>query len=334
MKYKILVTGAGGYIGSVATHEFLKAGHKVVALDNFTTGYKKPLEFFKQEFGDSFCFYEADLRKNPQDVFQKEQGIDAVVHYAASCLVDESVKHPEKYFENNVAGSNNLLNTMNEFGVKKIVFSSTCAVYGEAQYMPIDEKHPLVPSQPYGASKKMVEEIIDWYGKLKGFSYMILRYFNVCGATDDGKIGDSKKPSTLLVQNAVRGALGIEPFSLTCPQVATPDKTPIRDYVNVVDLNLAHLSALQYLMEGGKSEIINLGTGAGSSVLEIIQRVQEVTGVKFEVGKSIPRQGDDAKKIADITKAKQILGWTPKRNIKDSITSLAAWYKRHPHGWD
>ncbi len=200
--------------------------------------------------------------------------------------------------------------------------------------MPIDEKHPLNPSQPYGASKQMVEELIQWYAQLKGLHYIILRYFNVCGASDDGFIGDSKKPSTLLMQNAVRGALNIEPFSLTCPEVDTPDKTPIRDYVNVVDLNEAHLLALEHLMNDKPNEIINLGTGTGNSVLEIVNQVKEITLAQFTVGTTTPREGDDAKKIANIAKAKAILNWSPKRTIADSVRSLVTWYKTHPHGWD
>ncbi len=180
----------------------------------------------------------------------------------------------------------------------------------------------------------MVEELIRFYGQLRGFNYIILRYFNVCSATDDGIIGDSKKPSTLLVQNAVRGALGIEKFQLTCPEVETPDKTPIRDYIDVVDLNEAHLKAVEYLANNGKSGIINLGTGTGNSVLEIINKVQEITGVKFSIEKTTPRAGDDAKKIASIEKAKKVLGWQPKRTIKESIESLVKWYKIHPQGWN
>jgi len=334
MKNTILVTGAGGYIGSVATYVFLQNGHKVIAVDNFTTGYKQPLEELQKKFGNSqLSIYETDLRKIAT-VFEKEKNIDMVVHYAASCLVDESVKNPYKYFENNVGGTNALLKAMTDAGVLKLVFSSTCAVYGESQYMPIDEKHPLAPSQPYGASKQMVEELIAWYAQLKKLNYVILRYFNVCGATDDGLIGDSKKPSSLLMQNAVRGALNIEPFALTCPEVDTPDKTPIRDYVNVVDLNEAHLKALEYLMSGKKSEIINLGTGTGNSVKEIITKVKDITGVEFPVGHATPREGDDAKKIADITKARQVLGWAPKRSVADSVNALVKWYTAHPHGWE
>lgn len=334
MKNTILVTGAGGYIGSVATYVFLQHGYKVIAVDNFTTGYRQPLDELQKKYGNSMLtVYETDLKKIAS-VFEKEKKIDMVVHYAASCLVDESVKNPYKYFENNVGGTNSLLKAMTDAGVLKLVFSSTCAVYGEAQYMPIDEKHPLTPSQPYGASKQMVEELIKWYSQLKGVRYVILRYFNVCGASDDGLIGDSKKPSSLLMQNAVRGALDIEPFNLTCPEVNTPDKTPIRDYVNVVDLNEAHLKALEYLMQGKNSEIINLGTGSGNSVMEIISQVKKITGAQFEVGKTVPREGDDAKKIADITKAKKVLGWQPKRSVADSVESLITWYKSHPRGWE
>lgn len=329
---KILITGAGGYIGSVATYLFLEKGFEVVAVDNFSTGYRQPLELLQKKFTNTLRVYEADLRDDLSPIIEKESNIEVVVHYAAACVVDESMKDPEKYFSNNVCGSLNLLQTMEKFKINKIIFSSTCAVYGEGKYFPIDEKHPLNPSSPYGASKKMVEELIQWFGRLKGFNYVILRYFNVCGASDDGLIGDSKKPSTLLVQNAVRGALGIEKFYLTSPEVDTPDKTTIRDYINVVDLNEAHLASVDYLNKD-RNEIINLGTGAGSSVLEIIDEVQKVTGVNFSLGKTTPREGDDAKKIASIEKAKKILNWLPKRTIKDSIESLVEWYKVHPEGW-
>lgn len=338
---KILITGAGGYIGSVAAYLFLQNGYEIVALDNFSTGYRQSLELLAKKFGsDTLKVYEADLKSDLSPIFKKEArnngeaAFDAVVHYAASCVVDESMKDPGKYYYNNVVGSLNLLQAMDKYNVKKIIFSSTCAIYGEAEYFPIDEKHPLKPSSPYGSSKKMVEELIQFYSKLKEFNYVILRYFNVCGASDDGLIGDSKKPSALLVQNAVRGALGIEKFFITCPEVDTQDKTPIRDYINVVDLNEAHLKALEYLMNNGKSEIINLGTGTGNSVLEIVNKVQEVTGVKFPIEKTTPREGDDAKKIASIKRAKEVLGWQPRRTIKDSIESLVKWYKVHPEGWE
>lgn len=336
---KILITGCAGYIGSVAADLFLSAGYQVVGLDNFQTGYKKPIEILEKKYGkEQFRFYEADLKSDLSPIFEKESKsgeapFDGVVHYAASCMVDESMKDPKKYFFNNVAGTTNLLGAMEKFGIKNIIFSSTCAVYGEAEYFPIDEKHPLKPTTPYGASKKMAEEVIQWFGKLKKFNYIILRYFNVCGATADGMIGDSKKPSTLLVQNVVRGALGIEKFYLTCPEVDTPDKTPIRDYIDVVDLNEAHLKALEYLISTGKNEIINLGTGTGNSVLEVVNQVKKLTGTEIPIEKANTRLGDDAKKIADIKLANKILGWKPKRTIEDSVKSLIVWYKNNPQGW-
>ncbi len=332
---KILVTGAGGYIGSIATYLFLQKGYEVVAVDNFQTGYRGPLDLLKAKFGEEkIRAYEMDLKKDTKDLFEKEKNIQAVVHYAASCIVDESMSNPKKYFENNILVTLNLLEKMVENKIQNLVFSSTAATYGEAQKIPVDENHPNNPVNVYGESKLMAEKMIQWYGKTKEIRYSILRYFNVCAASDDGLIGDSKKPSSLLVQNSVRGALGIEPFYLTCPEVDTPDKTPIRDYINVVDLNEAHLAALDYLLKGGKSEIINLGTGTGNSVLEIVNKVQEVTGTKFEIKKTTPRKGDPARIVASIEKAKSVLGWKPKRTIEDSVKSLVKWYKVHPKGWD
>ncbi|MBI2051770.1 UDP-glucose 4-epimerase GalE [Candidatus Roizmanbacteria bacterium] len=335
MRRKILVTGAGGYIGSVAAYLFLQNGYEVVGIDNFSTGYRKPLELLQGKFGqEKLRYYEADLTRDFNFVFEKEKGIEAVVHYAASCKVDESMKNPQKYFTNNVVGSQNLLSAMLDRNIKKIIFSSTCAVYGEAEYVPIDEKHRTLPTNPYGESKRMVEKMMEWYGRLKGLQYVVLRYFNVCGASDDGLIGDSKKPSVLLVQNAVRGALGLEPFYLTYQTVDTPDKSPIRDYVNVVDLNEAHLNALEYLFKGGANEIINVGTGTGDSVLEIIDKVQKATGKHFTAEKGNLREGEYAKMIATIEKANRILGWKPKRTVADSVKSLLAWYTAHPKGWE
>ncbi len=332
---KVLVTGAGGYIGSVATYLLLQQGYEVVAVDNFSTGYREPLELLQQKFGkDKLQWYELDLQKDISSFFKDHKAIDVTIHYAASCLVDESMKQPAKYFRNNFLATLNLLEAMLTNGVNKLIFSSTAAVYGEAQYVPIDEKHPLQPINVYGESKLMDERLIGWFGDLNGLKHVILRYFNVCGASDDGLIGDSKKPSVLLVQNAVRGALGLESFKLTSPQVDTPDQTPIRDYVNVVDLNEAHLQAIDYLMKGGKSDSLNLGTDTGISVHEIITQVQQTTGKQFQVTKSTPREGDPARLVASVSKAKQVLGWAPKRTLTDSINSLVLWYKNHPHGWE
>ncbi len=333
---KILITGAGGYIGSVATYIFLQEGFEVVALDNFSTGYKEPLRLLKEKFGErKLRFYELDLTKkeNIISLLETEKEIEVVIHYGAHCLVDESMKEPEKYFANNIDGSLNLITAMLAAGIKNLVFSSTCAVYGQSNYVPMDENHPRKPISPYGESKKMVEDIILWFAKLMRLNYVILRYFNVCGASDDGLIGDSKKPSMLLVQNAIRGALGIEDFFLTYPEVETEDESPIRDYVNVVDLNLAHKKAVEYLLKGGQSEIINIGTGRGNSVLEVVETVQRVVDNSFKVEKGKLREGDPDKLIASIGKAKKVLGWEPQRSLEDSIKSLVVWYKAHPQGW-
>src|SRR3989338_413774 len=333
---KILITGAGGYIGAVATYQLLQLGHTVVALDNFSTGYKKPITVLQEKFGAEKCILEeADLQNDLSEIFKKHNDIDSVLHYAASCLVDESMKNPGKYFENNIWGTLNLVESLIKYKIPRMVFSSTCAVYGEAQHVPVDEKHPTNPKSPYGESKLMAENIIKWFGELKGLRYAILRYFNVCGASDDGLIGDSKKPSVLLVQNTVRGALGIEPFFLTYPEVETPDHSPIRDYINVVDLNEAHIKALEYLEKGGVSEVINLGTGAGDSVLEIVDNVEKATGKKIERKKATElRQGEYAKMIASIEKASKVLSWKPERTIQQSVEALIKWYSVHPQGWE
>lgn len=332
---KIMVTGAGGYIGSIATYLLLENGYEVVALDNFSTGYRQPLEVLQKKFGkDKLRFYSKDLKENLSDVFKQEKNIDALIHYAALCLVNESMEYPQKYFSNNVCGTQNLLTYILKNDVQNVVFSSTSEVYGEAEYMPIDEEHPLKPVNPYGDSKRIIERVIQWYGELKDINYVIFRYFNVCGASDDGLIGDSKKPSQLLVQNAVRGAMDIEHFYLTYNEADTPDGSPIRDYIDVVDLNRAHIIALEYLVGGGESEEINLGTGTGFSVLEVVDTVQEVTGKKFDIKKGKARKGEPDKKIAKIDKAKKVLGWEPERTIADSINSLIKWYKDHPDGWD
>lgn len=334
MRQKILITGAGGYIGSVTTDLLLSCGYDVVAVDNFSYGYKQPLELLRKKYGrEKLNFYNLDITGDISKLFLNNK-IGVVLHFAASCMVDDSVKNPGKYFKNNVFGTLNLLETMKRFKVDKLVFSSTCAVYGNAKYFPIDERHETTPINPYGESKLMAEKLISWYGKLKSLDYVIFRYFNVCGASGDGQVGDSKKPSAPLVQNVVRGALGIEPFHATYAPVKTPDKSPIRDFLNVLDLAEVHLLALKHLKSGGKSEVINLGTGKGYSVLEIIDAVQKETGVKFKINKARPREGEVPKMIASFKKAKKVFGWEPKRTLDDSIKALASWYEKHPNGWD
>lgn len=329
----ILLTGAGGYIGSHAVKRLLQGGHKVVAFDNFSRGYREPLELLSK-YGD-LTISEGDLcvKDDIKNIFKKEK-IDTVMHFAALCLVDESIERPEMYFKNNTLGTLNLLEMMREHSVVKLIFSSTCAIYGNAEYLPIDEKHPTNPENPYGESKLMAEKMIKWFSRAHGFKYVILRYFNVSGADSSGEIGDSKKPSQLLVQNAVRGALGIEPFALTCPTVPTRDGTPIRDYIDVLDIVDAHIKALGYLEGGGENTVLNLGNGRGWSVKEILETVKSELGINFEIQKSTnPRKGEYKEVYANIEEVKKILGWQPQRKLKDSVESLKKWYEKKPHGY-
>ncbi|MFA5932914.1 MAG: UDP-glucose 4-epimerase GalE [Microgenomates group bacterium] len=334
---KILVTGAGGYIGSVTTDLLLEQGYKVVALDNFSRGYKSPLEYLQNKYGhDKISFYEKDLVQDDLDDLFKKEEIEVIMHFAALCNVGESWEKPELYFGNNVIGLQRLAEVAIKAKVDKIIFSSTCAVYGDAKYLPIDEKHPIAdPASPYGATKKMCEEILNWYSKANLLKYVFLRYFNVTGASNDHMLGDSKNPSFHLVQNAVKGALGLEKFELNYTPVNTSDGSPIRDYTNVVDLADAHIKALEYILnEENKSDVFNLGTGKGDSVLEIVKIVKDKTGVDFEVNMSENRRkGEADKMIADIKKAEKFLGWKPTHTLEQSIDSLIAWYKANPQGW-
>lgn len=331
----ILVTGGAGYIGSHAVKFLLENGYEVAVLDNLSRGYREVVDVLKKEYGkDKLRFYEADLRcgEKVEEIFG-ELKLSGVLHFAALCSVNESMEQPELYFENNVVGTLNLLKAIKKYKVKRLVFSSTYAVYGESQYLPIDEEHPTNPTNPYGESKLISEKMIRWFGELYGLKYSIFRYFNVAGSASDGLIGDSKKPSQLLMQNAVRGALGIEQFKLTCPKVNTPDGTPIRDYINVEDLVEAHVMVLKYLKTGGSNEVFNLGTGKGNSVLEIVNKIKEVTRFDFQIESGVTRKGEYGEIYANISKSKKILKWEPKRLINDNIESLVKWYGLHPSGW-
>jgi len=329
---KILITGGAGYIGSHAVRNFLRAGDQVLVVDNFSRGWQEPLTILRQE--GNLSVKKLDLTEAAAiDAAVAEFQPEAVLHFAALCLVDESMHQPELYFTNNVVGTLNLLKAMAAHGIKNLIFSSTCAVYGEAEYLPIDERHPTNPLNPYGESKLIAEKMINWFGQVYQINYAILRYFNVCGAAADGVIGDSKKPSQLLMQNAVRGALGIEPFGYTCQKVATPDGTPIRDYIDVEDLVAAHAAAVNYLTSGGASTIFNLGNGQGYSVKEIVQAVEKHFGVSLPERQGAPRSGEYAQVYADPTKARELLQWQAVKSLTDSIDSLGKWYEKHPQGY-
>ena len=330
---KILITGGAGYIGSHAVRLFLDKGYSVVVVDNLSHGWKENMDILSEH--GNLTFIQLDLLDQAAlaDLFAK-YSFSVVLHFAALCSVNESMLNPGLYFDNNVKGTMNLLLAMNTAGCKNIIFSSTCAVYGESQYLPMDEQHPTVPANPYGESKRMAEQMIKWYGQLCGINYAILRYFNVCGAASDGLIGDSKKPSLLLLQNAVRGAMGIEPFSYTCQKVNTPDGTPIRDYIDVEDLVEAHYSAWKYLEAGNPSDLFNLGTGQGLSVKEIITAVEKHFNLTLDHVPGETRAGEYAQVYAKAALAIQALDWRPKKSLNDSISSLAKWYGERPNGYN
>lgn len=335
---KVLITGAGGYIGVNTAKLFLEAGYTVVALDNFSQGFKEPLELLQQKYGqERLSIYSEDLTVDGgAATLVKEKDVDGILHFAALLNVGESMQMPEKYFTNNVIGTQKLLHSAIKNNIGRFIFSSSCTVYGEVENPPVDESSPLQrPASAYGATKKICEEILQWYDQLGKMKYVSLRYFNVCGASDDGTLGDAKHETFGLMQNAVKGALGIMPFEFNYQKVATPDGSPVRDYINVVDLAEAHVKAYEYLVKNNKSDIFNLGTGTGSSVLEVVNEIKRVMGVDFPVSNSAQRRtGEVAKIFANYSKAKSMLGWEPKHSLEQSIKTLAHFYKDHPKGWD
>ena len=315
----ILVFGGAGYIGSHTVKHLLDNGYECVVADNLIYGHREAVDKRAE-------FVHADLL-NPisiREVF-KNRKIDAVIHFAAFTYVGESVSDPQKYYINNVVGTTNLLNVMLENGVKKIVFSSTCATYGEPQYTPIDEKHPQNPINPYGRTKLMIEQIFADYERAYGLKHIALRYFNAAGCGKDGSIGESHTPETHLIPLVLKAIKGErEKISVFGTDYDTPDGTCIRDYIHVEDLALAHRLAVEKLDE--YSGCLNLGTGVGTSVKEIIDAAEKVSGKKCPVEYGPRRAGDPAKLYADNQKVKKILGWQPSYdNIEDIIRTAWNW---------
>lgn len=332
-KKTILITGGAGYIGSHAVKRFLEDGYRVVLFDNFSKGYREVVDILSK-YGE-LRVAEGDLSdiNSLRNAFEKEN-IKTVIHLAAPCIVDESMKKPAHYFKKNVDGTLNLLEIMKDFGANKIIFSSTCAVYGDSQYLPVDEEHPTNPTSVYGEAKLMAEKKIYWYNQIHNIDYVIFRFFNACGASSTGVIGDSKRPSSLLMQNAVRGAMGIEPFTLTFSEVDTPDKSPVRDFVDVEDLVDVIVHAINYLNKGNKSDVFNIGSGSGYSVNEVINTVENLLNTKLDRKIGLIRVGEIASIHSNTYKMKNVLGWEPKKTLEESIQSLIEWYKNKPNGYD
>ena len=323
----ILVTGGAGYIGSHLVLALLEQGEKVLVYDNLSTGHIETIEKLKQ-YGD-LVFYQGDLNNYAylNDVLSQNK-IDAVVHFAAFSQVGESVVNPSKYYENNVVGTINLLKAMLNNDIKKIVFSSTAATYGEPVYTPIDEKHIQNPINPYGQTKLMIEHIMDDYNRAYGLKSVRLRYFNVAGADSKSRIGEWHEPETHLIPNILKSTFADgKTFQMFGDDYETKDGTCVRDYINVEDLANAHILALNYLNNGGETNYFNLGTNEGNTVKEVFSMCEKVTGKKIPVETKPRRAGDPAVLVADNTKAKEVLGWTPNKTLEDSIKTAYEWEK-------
>jgi UDP-glucose-4-epimerase GalE len=318
----ILVTGGAGYVGS-HTLQVLKAqGYTQVCLDNLSTGYR--------EFVGDVPFIQSDLgHASDLDAAFSRQDIAAVIHFASHALVEESCRDPHKYYHDNIVNTLNLLEAMRRHGVAFIVFSSSCATYGIPDRVPVDEGMPLDPVHPYGVTKMVIERILRDYQNAHGLRFVSLRYFNAAGAAHDGSIGEWHVPESHLIPRLLEIASGNGP----CAEIygndyPTPDGTCIRDYVHVLDLAFAHVAALAYLFSGRPSEIFNLGTGHGFSVLQVVDQVKKVTGERLPIAMKARRPGDPPELVANAEKAKAELGWSPRHSSLEEIVQTAWNWRR------
>jgi UDP-glucose-4-epimerase GalE len=321
---KVLVTGGAGYIGSHAAKALAKAGHEPLVLDNLSTGHR-----WAVKWGPLLEWDLADTELLPQ--FLEKERVEAVLHFAASLMVGESVKEPRKYYWNNVVNTLRLLDSMLEAGVKRIVFSSSAATYGNPQQVPIPEDHPKLPINPYGETKLAMERVLRWYGDAYGIKWVALRYFNAAGADPDGELGESHDPEAHLIPLTIKAALGqrsqVEIYGTDYP---TPDGTAVRDYIHVTDLADAHVRALGYLAAGGESLALNLGTGHGYSVREVITAVGKVSAKPVPFREGPRRAGDPPVLVADARLAGSLLGWKPQYSELETIAENAwKWHLKH-----
>ncbi len=325
---KVLVTGGAGYVGSHVTKYLLEKGLETVVLDNLQTGHREAVVggiFVEGDIGDE---------QTLQDIFSSHE-IDSVIHMAADCLVGDSVKDPLKYFDSNVGKSLKLLGEMLNHGVKKIVFSSSAAVYGNPFRVPIEEDDPAIPINPYGETKFIFEKILEDCKVAHGLQYISLRYFNAAGAHSDGLIGEDHHPETHLIPNVLRALLQKSAkVSIFGTDYDTPDGTCIRDYIHIVDIAEAHILALEALYAGEGDEVFNLGNGNGFSVRQIIQMACQVTGRTIPVVESQRRPGDPPILVASSEKIRKRLGWAPRYGTLEEIIDTAwRWHRNHPHGF-
>src|SRR5438128_619823 len=321
---KILVVGAAGYIGSICAEVLINEGHEVGVFDNLTEGHRVAVDSRAK-------LMEGDLADRPAiEAALSSVRPEAVMHFAASAQVGESMQNPSKYFRNNIANGLNLLDTMVATGVKRIVFSSTCAIFGPPDRLPIDETLPTQPINPYGESKLAFEKILRWYNQIHDLKFVSLRYFNAAGAS--AKFGEDHRVETHLIPNVLKVALGVKPnVEIYGTDYETPDGTCIRDYIHIVDLARAHILALQ----SRKSEFYNLGTGGGSSVREVIEAARQVTGRKIDIIEKQRRPGDPPRLIASSEKIKRELGWQPQfQSLNAIIESAWKWHQKFPRGYE
>ena len=324
----ILVTGGAGYIGSAVVEDLHKKGEQIVVLDNLVYGHR-------QAVAEEIPFYEGEI--GDQALVEKivrEHEVDACMHFSAFAYVGDSVEEPRKYYENNFVQTLRLLEVLIENNAKKFIFSSTCATYGEPQYVPIDERHPQNPVNPYGWSKFMVERALADFDTAYNLKFVALRYFNACGASE--RCGEDHDPETHLIPLVLFAAQGRrDSISIFGDDYPTPDGTAIRDYIHIADLSQAHLLALDYLRNGGNSEFINLGNGGGYSVKEVIDAARKVTGKPIEARLAPRRAGDPSRLVANAAKAREVLGWNPQfPEIEKIIESAWQWHEAHPQGYE
>jgi len=323
----VLVTGGAGYIGSVAVERLLASGEQVVVYDNLSTGHRGAVS-------PDAVFVEGDIHDTDRVATAlKEHNCDTVMHFAAFSLVGESVELPMKYFHNNVVGAHSVLNAMVQSDVKQFILSSTAAVYGDPDEVPITEKAATRPLNPYGLSKRIIEQMLEWHDPAYGLKYVALRYFNACGASK--KFGEDHDPETHLIPNIFFAATGRrDKISVFGDDYDTPDGTCVRDYIHIEDLADAHIKARNYLSNGGDSVILNLGNSIGNSVLEVIEAVKRVTGKDFPVEHAARRAGDADKLVASSKKAQSLLGWTPEKGDINTIVEDAwRWMSANPDGY-
>jgi len=323
----VLVTGGAGYIGSHTVRLLRERGYGVVVLDSMEFGHREAV-------GDT-PLVEGNINDGPllERTFA-EHSVDAVIHFAAYKAPGESMEQPERYFDNNVCGTLALLQAMHRSGVNKIVFSSTCAVYGTPKTLPVSEQNELHPESPYGESKLMVEQMLKWFDVCHGVRFASLRYFNAAGAAHDAQIGEDSNFTLNLIPLVMKAALGRSPFvKVFGTDYPTPDGTAIRDYIHVMDLADAHIKALEYLTATQQSQIFNLGTGKGSSVQEVVDASKRASGIDIPVEYAARRPGDPVAIYADNTKARELLGWEPRYGLEEIIQSAWRWHSTHPDGY-